>query len=190
MDVIGTFTAIDWIVLGVIAVSIVFGALRGLIKTVFGLSAWFLAVVIPLYVFPVVLEGGVAGLGWPMPVWVINILAFFVILVCVQLFGAYLSRLTGKAGLGGTDRVLGALLGGLRGVLILSVLVVVATSFGMNRCEQWGKSHTRPLLDGLREWVNPFLSQPASDKKVSAHLIIVNWPSRASIEVAWQQLES
>jgi membrane protein required for colicin V production len=190
MDVISTFTAIDWVVLGVVVVSIVFGALRGLIKTVFGLSAWFLAVVIPLYVFPIVLDGGIAGLGWPMPVWVINILAFFVILVCVQLLGAYLSRLMGKAGLGGTDRVLGALLGGLRGFLILAVLVVVATSFGMNRSEQWSKSHTRPLLDGLGSWVNPFVSQPLSDKKTSAALDVLNVSSTASICFVSQPLES
>jgi membrane protein required for colicin V production len=162
MEVFSSFTVIDWVVLVVALVSIGFGAVRGLIKTVFGLSAWFLAVLIPLYVLPVVLNGGVAGLGWPMPPWVINILAFFVILVCVQLLGAYLSRLMGKAGLGGTDRVLGALLGGLRGVLILAVLVVIASSFGMNRSDQWAKSQSRPLLDGLREWVNPFISQPKS----------------------------
>jgi membrane protein required for colicin V production len=190
MDVVSTLTVIDWIVLGVVVVSIVFGAMRGLIKTVFGLSAWVFATVIPLYVLPIVLNGGVAGLGWPMPTWVINILAFFVILVSVQLLGSYLSRLMGKAGLGGTDRVLGALLGGARGVLILAVMVVLASSFTINRSEQWAKSHSRPLLDGLREWVNPFVSQPAGDKKVNARLQGLNAVNGVPIETVFQQLES
>ncbi len=164
MDFFNGLSAIDWVVLSVVVISSILGALRGLIKTVFGVTAWVLAVVVPLYVLPLTLNGGVASLGWSMPAWVINIICFFVVLVCVQLLGAYFSRLMGKAGLAGTDRLLGALLGGARGFLVLAVLVVVLTSFGAQRSDLWLKSQTRPLLDVLLTWVQPFLSAPASSK--------------------------
>jgi membrane protein required for colicin V production len=161
----GELSAFDIFVLLIVAISVFFGALRGFVRTVFGLGAWLLAIFGPLYLIPMFVPGGLGALGGPFPPWVNNVLAFFIILVTLQLTGSFLAGLIAKAGLGGTDRVLGAVLGCARALLVLLISVVIIAAFGGHRSESWMQSKSRPLLETLLAFAQPLLgnSIKASD---------------------------
>jgi membrane protein required for colicin V production len=172
-SIVGTvFTSLTlWdYVAGLIAlISIGFGIWKGLVKTVFGLSAWALAIAIPLYFGQQFFTDMGASLGISLPLWVFNVLLGFGVFVGVQLLGLLVARLLGKVGLGGLDRLLGAFLGAGRAIVILAVVVVIAGALGAPRTQAWQQARTKPLLNGLLNFVNPLLQgEPAT--RASAHL--------------------
>ncbi len=159
MDSVGLaqLTFWDYLVFVIGGISIAIGALKGMIKTVFGLAAWACAVLVPAVLIPALLPGGFAAMNWPLPVWVTNIICFFVVLVLVQLLGNFLSGLVGKVGLGGTDRFFGGVIGAARALLILAIAVVIGGAFGAPRTTAWQQSLSRPLLDYLFALVQPMV---------------------------------
>jgi len=122
-------TIVDIIIAAVIALSLVFGALRGLVKEALSLSFWVVAAVLAS-VFSA--QAGQQLWSWALATEPLQRIAGFATIFIVTVFvGGILSNLVSalmnKAGLGGADRALGALFGIIRGI-VLVLLVVVFTA--------------------------------------------------------------
>jgi membrane protein required for colicin V production len=148
----------DWFIVIVFAGSVLLGLLRGLVRTVFGLAAW----VIALLGTPLAAPAAVQVSAMQQQPWVVFVLLFIALFVVVRVTGALLARAIGKLGLGGADRGLGALLGGVRALALIALVVVVARSFDLNKGAAWRTALSRPLLDAIVFWVEPYLPSRVS----------------------------
>lgn len=151
-------TSWDWFV-GVVAVlSVALGVWRGLVRTVFALTAWVAALLgTPLLMGPLMP-------WWPeaVPHAVLAVLLFLALLIGVRMLGGLAARALHGVGLGGIDRLLGAALGALRALIIVLLVALPAHLNGMSREPAWLQAWSRPLLDRLVNWAEPFLPERLS----------------------------
>ena len=157
---IAALTGWDYFVIATLFISIALGLLRGLVRTVFALAGWVVALVgAPLVSGPLL-----AVTGWSLHPLFVGVLVFFALLVSVRLLGALIARALAKVGLGMADRSLGALLGVARALIIVTVVALVGRHLGADREPAWQQALSQPLLDELVSWVMPYLparSEPA-----------------------------
>src|SRR5215510_3220792 len=113
-------TWLDYAVIGVFAISLLIGAWRGLVREVVSILGWVIAFLAAN------LFAGPLGPAMPeaIPSPELRVAAAFVAvfvgaLILASLAGLILSKVVKAVGLGGIDRLLGALFGAARGVLIL-----------------------------------------------------------------------
>lgn len=150
---VAVLTGWDYFVIAVLLISLALGVVRGLVRTVFALAGWLVAFVgAPLATGPLL-----AATGWALhPVFVL-VLLFFVLLLAVRLLGAVIARALARAGLGPVDRTLGAALGVLRALVVVAVAALLGHYLGADREPAWQSAWSRPLLDGLVGWIEPYL---------------------------------
>lgn len=148
-------TGWDWFVLIVVVLSVGIGVLRGLVRTIFALAAWVVALLgVPLaspFLIQVVPDA--------VPHAVSYVVVFVLLFAMVRSLGALAVRALHGVGLGGADRLLGAVLGGARALLVVLVVAVVAHLAGHSRQPAWQQAQVRPLLDAMVAWAEPFLPE-------------------------------
>lgn len=135
------FNAIDLTVLAVMLFCLVLGAFSGLIMQVFGLFSIFAAGGACLVVGPF--------FGQALERWIDNdrmaylvgyLIAFLVVCVLLRIMATMIRKLAETVGLGSMDRLGGAMLGGLKGWIFCTILLVIAA--------QHGSDSIRSYLDG------------------------------------------
>lgn len=150
-----SLTGWDWFILLIALASVALGLWRGLIRTVFGLAAWGVALVGTPLLGPTLIE----AVGLEAHPWVVLVLVFVALLLVVRLFGWGTARLLGKAGLGGLDLFLGAVFGLARALLLIMIVAVCAHVVELDQRPAWKRSYSRPLLDAFIELAGPYLPQ-------------------------------
>jgi membrane protein required for colicin V production len=153
-------TAWDWFVLIVGMLSVLLGLWRGMIRTVFALAGWLVALLGTPLLLPVVAEYVQIG-----QTWMIAVPLFILLLVVVRLMGGLIAASLNKAGLGGVDRLLGSLLGVVRAAIIVAVFAVLAKQFNWHEQPAWKLAQTRPILEAMVYWIEPLLPERFSGIK-------------------------
>ncbi len=149
---------IDWLIVGIFLLSSFFGLWRGLVREVFSLLAWFLAFMAARWGSPSLATFLSQYLDSPQLVLIIAYASlFFIALLLGSLIASWLSRLTAKAGLSISDRLLGMFFGAARGLLILVVLHTLAQLFSLDAWLQ--DSQYFDQLAPLSAWVQHTLAQ-------------------------------
>ncbi|MGH8747135.1 MAG: CvpA family protein [Burkholderiales bacterium] len=156
-------TWLDYAVLGVLGVSVLWGVWRGLVREVISIAGWVLAF-IAAYLFAAPLA---SALPRAIPTPELRMLTafmgvFIAALVVATLCSLLLSKLVKAAGLGGLDRVLGSIFGLARGLLIVLALALVAGLTAAPRQGYWRNSVSggpmgRTVL-AIRPWLPPSLA--------------------------------
>lgn len=151
---------VDWILLGIIAVSLLVGLLRGFVKEVFALAVWAAAFFIAFQYSGVVAEYLADEVSLPSAR---NALAFGSLFLMVLLIGGLLTYLVGmlveKTGLSGSDRLLGGIFGALRGLLLVIGLVLAAGFTPVPQDPWWDESRVIQSVLPLAEWAAGFLPE-------------------------------
>lgn len=148
----------DVVVLVVLGLSVLLGVMRGIVKEVMAIVSWVIA-------FVIARQFARAAAAWMPPVLEPEPLrhaAGFVAVMCGALLLLWLvthfaAQLVKASGLSGADRGLGALFGFARGVVIVSVVVLVA---GLSEA---------PRQPG---WRNAWLSAPFESLALSARAFL------------------
>ena len=155
---IDALTGWDWFVGTVALVSIGLGLWRGMVRTIFALSAWVAALLGTPLLMCTLLP------WWPAaaPPAVLAVLLFLALLIGVRMLGGLAARALHGVGLGGIDRLLGAALGTARALIIVLLVALAAHLNGMSKEAAWQQAWTRPLLDLLVSWAEPFLPERLS----------------------------
>lgn len=115
----------DWAIIAIIGFSVLISLVRGFVREAMSLAVWAAAFIAASMFY---LQGGV----WfsdliPTPslryitAWVV---IFLGVLIVGSLVNFILGQLVKTTGLGGTDRLLGMIFGGLRGVIIVMALLI------------------------------------------------------------------
>ncbi|MEW6164494.1 MAG: CvpA family protein [Pseudomonadota bacterium] len=157
-------TVFDYGVLGAVGLSLLVGLWRGVVSEILALLAWVAAFMAArAWAMP---AGDLVAAGVGEPAWrqVAGFLAIFVaVLILFALARWLLSLLLKAVGLAPLDRVLGALFGIARGVLVVWVVVLLAGLTALPRQQWWQQAVLAPPLEtavlAARPWLPPDLAK-------------------------------
>jgi len=155
----------DIVILAIVLLSALIGLVRGLLKEVLSLATWAAAVGLALFFTPQVadyLAGRIEDEVIRLPVAFAGI--FFGTLIAGGLLQWLIGTLVETTGLSGTDRLLGFVFGGARGVLVCLVGLIALRTYAQN-AEWWQASALVPgllafeqdlldLLDRSADWLS------------------------------------
>lgn len=158
-------TWLDYAVIGVFAASLVLGAWRGLVREVLSILGWVIAFLAAnLFAGPL---GPAMPQAIPSPelrVAAAYLAVFVGSLVATSLVALLLSKIVKAVGLGGADRLLGALFGAARGLLIVVAAALLAGLTGAPRQPFWRDSASGPLLAQAALALQPLLPQTFAER--------------------------
>jgi membrane protein required for colicin V production len=157
-------SAFDLMVIGIVGLSTVVAFWRGLIRVVMSLVALVAAVLAAIQFSPAVANMLPALGDNPVTRYLAAFaLIFLVVVIIGSLLGWVLSRAIRAIGLGFVDRLLGAVFGVARGVLIVVIAVLLAGLTTLPRQEWWQNALLAPPLViaalSLRPWLPQALAQ-------------------------------
>lgn len=135
-------TWVDYVVIGVLVLSVAWGVWRGLIHEVLSLAGWILAFVAANMLAAPFADTFPAGMRPELRVVVAWVLVFVGVLVLAALLSALVTKFIKVSVLHSLNRWLGALFGLLRGLLIIVALAMVAGLTPLPRMPDWTGSAT------------------------------------------------
>ncbi|MDX1489828.1 MAG: CvpA family protein [Pseudohongiellaceae bacterium] len=153
---------VDATILIITAVSCIFGLWRGFVREVLSLLAWIAA----LLIARVYSEAFAPALSsWIASAAMQQIFAFALLFIATLLVGALINHLVAKliavSGLKLTDRLLGAVFGVARGVVIVMVFVYFGGSFFATE-PWWSQSQLIPYGEHLVEMSKMFVLEESA----------------------------
>ena len=155
----------DLAIIAVIVLSALFAFVRGIVREMLALATWILG-----FVLAIAYSGELSGLfSW------VNIapvgrqaLAFLLILILVMIAGAILARsLAGvirAIGLGFMDRLLGAIFGVARGLIVVVMFALVAGVTTLPKQDWWQNSTLGPPLADAALSLKRYLPRAWADR--------------------------
>lgn len=151
--------AIDLVIIIVVLVSALLGLARGLLREVMALATWLAALLLAVLLAPALAEqlaGQIGNASVRLGV------AFVAVFVGTLIAGGLAQRLLGAlvktTGLSGTDRMLGFLFGGARGLLVCTVALMALRQF-LEAGTWWQSSLLVPELLAFEQDVLELLAQ-------------------------------
>ncbi|ARU30744.1 hypothetical protein CAP31_03000 [Sulfuriferula sp. AH1] len=151
-------TGFDFVVSGIVGLSMLLGIMRGGVKEILSLAAWVVA-------FIMAKTFADAAAGW-MPAMISNpalrylggfILVFVIVMAVAMLLSLLLAESLKAAGLGVMDRLLGLVFGAARGMVIVLTLVLLAGLTALPKTGLWQHALFAPSLVKLAVMVKPWL---------------------------------
>ena len=151
---------VDWILLGILGLSFLVGAWRGLVYEVLSVFVWIAAFVLAQWYAPDVgaklpMAGSAESLRYAAGFVVVFIGSAFVAGVFVQL----IKRMVAAVGLRPVDRTLGAVFGLIRGAILLLAIAVVMNMTALRSHADWQASQGASYLTGVLAKIKPLLPQ-------------------------------
>jgi membrane protein required for colicin V production len=153
-------TALDWLFIAVLLLSVVIGLWRGLVYEVLSLAGWVLAFVLAQWSAPVLA-------GWlPVGDTVQSVryaiafgLVFIVSVFAAGLLAALMQRMIQTAGLRPVDRMLGTGFGAMRGIVLVLAIAVVFLLTPLRDSQWWTQSQGAPVAVAALKGLKPMLPE-------------------------------
>ena len=146
---------LDYIILAIVVMSAVVGAFRGLLREVFSIIFWILAVWLAWKYAPWLAPKFGGALQEPTyGLWAARALVFMVVLVAGYCVGAVVNHFVRPSMFSGLDRLLGFLLGLVRGLVIVGIGIILAQTMRLDNEAWWKQSalagSLKPVASVLR----------------------------------------
>ena len=155
---------VDFVLLGIICVSLLISLVRGFVREAFSLAAWIIAFWVSWTFFR---ELAIHFEPWVSVPSLRLGLAFATLLLVTLILGAMVnflaSQLVEKTGLTGTDRLLGLFFGVARGALLVAILVLLAGLTPLPNDPWWQESQLIPYFQELAVWLRGFLPMDVAE---------------------------
>lgn len=154
------FNWLDYSIIGVILLSILISLIRGFFREAFSLVTWVAAFWVAFTFYGILAELLVKHFHSPT---VRMIVAFGVLFVASLIIGALVNFLIGqlvdRTGLSGTDRLLGVIFGCARGVMLVTILLMMARLTPLPTEDWWKGSMLIPQFHPLETWLQGYMPQ-------------------------------
>ena len=156
---------VDLVIIGIIVLSALISLIRGFVKESISLVTWVVAGLLALRYY-----GPMADLLEPfinsvtLREWIGGGILFVATLIVGAIVNFIVSQLVSKTGLSGTDKTLGVIFGGARGVLIVTMVVLLAGLTPMPEASWWQDSVMIEFFQQLAEWVKGVIPADAVGK--------------------------
>jgi membrane protein required for colicin V production len=148
----------DYLILGVLAFSMLLGMWRGFIRESIALIAWLGGMWLAWRYSPVVepLLEGMSGDG-QVRTWAARAIILLCAIIAGWMLAALLSYFLRHSSLSiMVDRLLGVLFGGLRGAVVVAIFVVLGEAVELDRAEWWKNSRLLPYAGEGASWIRAF----------------------------------
>ena len=157
-------TGFDFVLLAILAISIVLGLLRGLLKEVLSLVAYASAFLAAIWWGPNVSEWSAQWITQPFVSMALAYLSVFIpVLLTIGFINMTLSALLSKTGLTPADHGLGAMFGLVRGILFVLVLVILAGYTPLPEEPWWKNAMFSKQVVGAVQQIKLRLPPPVND---------------------------
>ena len=152
--------AIDWILVAVLAASMLLGAWRGLVYEVLSVMGWIAAFVLAQWFAPDVAEKlPMQNSGETLRYAAAFVLVFIVSVFVASLISALMKKIISVVGLRPVDRIMGAAFGLFRGLIFLLAFSVVVHTTALQESDWWLESQGAPMLMTLLKGLRPMLPE-------------------------------
>lgn len=155
---------IDYAIITLVLISSVIGLLHGFVREAFSLVIWVVALGVGLSFskdFSSLLTGMIS---YPS---IRSAIAFLILFIATLIVGALLnyllSGLVKTTGLTGSDRFIGMFFGIARGVIIVSIVVMLAGLTPLPEDSWWKESVLIPLFQSLAVWLGNYIPSGLAD---------------------------
>jgi membrane protein required for colicin V production len=148
----------DYLILGVLAFSILLGMFRGFVSESIALLAW-LGGLWLAWRYAQLLEPYLGGMLSEPPVrtWAARTLIVMMVVIIGWIVAGLLGYLLRHSGLSiSVDRWLGMLFGAVRGVVVVAAFVLLAQFARMDQAPWWQKSRLLPYATECAAWIHAF----------------------------------
>ena len=151
-------SAVDWILLAILGLSLLLGLWRGIVQEVLSLAGWVAAFYVsqmhaPMAAAWLPMEGSSQMLRYAAGFVVV----FIAVLVVTVLVSWMVKKLISAVGLGPLDRLLGSLFGLMRGVVILLAVTVLVGMTPMRETDAWKQAQGTQWLQQFLHVLKPVL---------------------------------
>jgi membrane protein required for colicin V production len=150
----------DWILSAILAASMLLGVWRGLVYEVLSVIGWIAAFVLAQWFAPTVAaQLPMESSGDTLRYAVAFVLVFVASVFAAGLISALMKKVISAVGLRPVDRMLGAIFGLFRGVILLLAVSVVVHMTALQESEWWLESKGAPMLITLLKGLRPMLPE-------------------------------
>lgn len=144
----------DLLVSAVIAACIVLSAMRGVIAEAGSMVAWVVAFFFAKLFAASFAEIAFASFQPRLFALALSFISLFILACLIQkILRSLLTGAVSAVGLGFANRILGGVFGALKGILIITLLVMLASKTDLPDTEEWRQSYTVPFFVSLSEAV-------------------------------------
>jgi membrane protein required for colicin V production len=152
--------ATDWILIAALAASMLLGALRGLVYEVLSVMGWIAAFLLAQWFSPDVAEKlPMQNSGEALRYAAAFVLVFIASVFLAGLISALMKKIISAVGLRPVDRMMGAIFGLFRGLILLLALSVVVHMTALQESDWWLESQGGPVLTTLLKGLRPMLPE-------------------------------
>jgi membrane protein required for colicin V production len=153
-------TVFDYVVIIILAASVVISLMRGLVSEILSLASWVVAFVVAnAYSAELAKMLPAAVPGEAVRTMVAFVALFIGVRIVMGLVSAAVSALVSAAGLGIVDRGLGALFGFARGIIFVFAAVIVCGMTDMPQQAFWKNALLSPMAESGVRLVKPLLPE-------------------------------
>jgi membrane protein required for colicin V production len=149
---------VDYLILGVLAFSMLLGMLRGFVREAIGLMAWLGGMWLAWRYAPLLEPylGGMLGHA-PVRTWAARVLIVIAVLVIGWIVAGLLAYFLRQSGLSlVVDRLLGLFFGVLRGAVVVSIFVLLGQFVELQGTPWWKQSRLLPYMSECAGWIQTF----------------------------------
>ena len=155
---------LDLVIIVIIVLSALISVIRGFVKETISLITWIVAGILAFRYFAPLAEILEPYVGAPT---IRNITAFAVLFISTLVIGAIINfimnQLVNRTGLSGTDKALGVIFGAARGVLIVTMIVLLASLTPMPEASWWQDSAMMSFFQQLAGWLRGIIPDNAAE---------------------------
>ena len=146
---------LDFVLIAVLVLSVIYSIFRGFVREMLSLTGWVLAFWVAIKYAPLIATRLTGLIESPGIRFILAfIMLFFLILVSCMLLARVIARLIRWGGLRNLDRVIGAGFGLARGVVIVTLLVMLGGMSPLSAEPAWQQSKVVDVFQKFALWAS------------------------------------
>lgn len=162
-------TTFDLFALGFILLTTLMAMMRGLVNEVASLLSWIVSFIVAKFFAPHLANIAFASMQPREIAFGLSFIIIFVIMMIVQrLFRTLITTFLQSMGLGGVNRFLGACFGIVKGVIMVTLVVIICSFTDLPKTPTWRNSATASTFGHIALLAIPYLPSSVIEKLPSS----------------------